>query len=117
MSAVVNGGTVSYVLQSRGSSSLGWMAMYVFRCLSTGAIHLRYFRGFGSRMANSPMVIMWANSDGSVTLSQRTASGHVEPSLDSSPPRVATLLSNVTSASGATPKFAYSVPVSILSLV
>ncbi|OCB92085.1 CBD9-like protein [Sanghuangporus baumii] len=93
VSAVVNGGTVSYILQSTSSSTLGWMAM-----------------GFGSQMANSPMVIMWTNSDGSVTLSQRIASGHVEPSVDSSPSRVATLLSNITSTSGATPEFAYSVP-------
>lgn len=42
-------------------------------------------------MARTPMVIMWANSDGSITLSQRQASGEVEPTVVSSPPRVATL--------------------------
>lgn len=35
------------------------------------------------------MVIMWPNRDGSVTLSQRTATGHSEPKVDSSPPRTA----------------------------
>ena len=47
-------------------------------------------RGFGSTMANTPMVIMWHNSDGSFTLSQRTAPGEVMPTVDSNPPRVAT---------------------------
>ncbi|EJD02578.1 CBD9-like protein [Fomitiporia mediterranea MF3/22] len=93
VSAVVNGSTVEYVLQSTGSKSLGWMAM-----------------GFGSQMANSPMVIMWTNSDGSVTLSQRKATGEVEPSVDSAPPRTATWLSNLTSTSDSNPKFGYSIP-------
>jgi len=37
------------------------------------------------------MVIVWSNSDGSITLSQRTGSGHELPSVDSSPARVATV--------------------------
>lgn len=63
------------------------------------------------------MVIMWTNTDGSVTLSQRQASGEVEPSVVSSPPRVATSLSNLTSTSGSTPKFGYSVPVRIIPVL
>ncbi|PFH52356.1 hypothetical protein AMATHDRAFT_139927 [Amanita thiersii Skay4041] len=35
--------------------------------------------GFGRRMAGSQMVAMWDNGDGSVTLSQRYATGHREP--------------------------------------
>jgi hypothetical protein len=54
-------------------------------------------RGFGQWMANSPMVIMWANADGTVTLSQRTAPREVMPTLDPNPSRVATLSNTLTS--------------------
>ncbi|RXK41617.1 hypothetical protein M231_01116 [Tremella mesenterica] len=37
------------------------------------------------------MVILWPNSDGSVTLSQRSVPGHAQPKLVSSPPSVASL--------------------------
>lgn len=46
--------------------------------------------GFGSTMSDSPMVIMWPNRDGSVTLSQRAAVGHTQPTVVQNPPRVAT---------------------------
>jgi hypothetical protein len=36
-----------------------------------------------SRPAGSPMIIVWPNSDGTVTLSQRSAPGNVEPSSKS----------------------------------
>ena len=48
-------------------------------------------------MSGSPMVIMWSNSDGNVTLSQRTAPYEIEPTLDSNPPRIATLSESLTS--------------------
>lgn len=41
-------------------------------------------------MVDAAMVIMWPNRDGSVTLSQRAALGHVQPSVVQNPPRVAT---------------------------
>jgi hypothetical protein len=41
-------------------------------------------------MTDSAMVIMWPNRDGSVTLSQRAAAGHVQPTVVQNPPRVAT---------------------------
>ena len=47
-------------------------------------------RGFGTQMTDARMVIMWSNSDGTVTLSQRTATGLIEPVMDPSPPRKAT---------------------------
>lgn len=65
-------------------------------------------------MANTPMVIFWSNSDGSVTVSQRQASGEVMPTVVASPPRVATPLPSLTSLSGSTPKFGYSIPVRAL---
>jgi len=43
------------------------------------------------------MVIMWPNSDGTVTLSQRKAPFEVQPTLDSNPPRVATFSKSLTS--------------------
>ena len=45
--------------------------------------------GFGTSMTNSQMVIMWPNKDGSVTVSQRTASSHTEPQVDPTPQRIA----------------------------
>ncbi|THH02961.1 hypothetical protein EW145_g6651 [Phellinidium pouzarii] len=114
VSAVVNGSTVEYILQSTGSQSLGWMAMQVpLSKFFVEVLFLRlllYVRGFGSQMANSPMVIMWANNDGSVTLSQRQAPSEVMPTVVSSPPRIATAVPTLTSVTGSTPKFGYSIP-------
>ncbi|KZP31279.1 CBD9-like protein [Athelia psychrophila] len=87
--------TTQYNLSSTGSKTVGWIAM-----------------GFGSTMANSPMVIIWPNSDGSVTLSQRAAPAHVMPTVDSNPAREASLdvgLSNFAS-SNSNPSFIYTVP-------
>lgn len=87
------------------------------------------FRGFGSQMADTPMVIMWENSDGSMTLSQRQAPAEVMPTLVPDPPRVATLAPQLSSVSairkhslgyadriiiqlgGNTPTYAYTIPV------
>ncbi|THU95506.1 hypothetical protein K435DRAFT_666290 [Dendrothele bispora CBS 962.96] len=81
-------------LKSAGQTP-GWMAI-----------------GFGKFMPNSPMVIMWSNSDGSITLSQREASGEVEPSVTPNPDRVATLLESAssTSGSGSAIQFAFTIP-------
>ncbi|KZP30315.1 CBD9-like protein, partial [Athelia psychrophila] len=75
-----------------GSSALGWIAM-----------------GFGATMANSPMVIIWPNSDGSVTLSQRMATGHAMPTVVSSPPRVASLDMGLSNVLGSKLSFVYTV--------
>ncbi|KAF7970590.1 hypothetical protein HWV62_23597 [Athelia sp. TMB] len=74
--------TTQYNLSSTGSKTVGWMAM-----------------GFGSTMANSPMVIIWPNSDGRATLSQRMASGEFTPTVDSSPAREASLDFGLSNAS------------------
>ncbi|KAL7412547.1 hypothetical protein BDY24DRAFT_442097 [Mrakia frigida] len=79
VSAVKTSSKVTYTL-SRPSASqdsdpgFGWIAI-----------------GFGSAMANSPMVIAWPNSDNSITLSQRSASSRTQPTVTSSPSSVATL--------------------------
>ncbi|KAL0563782.1 AdoMet-homocysteine methyltransferase, partial [Marasmius crinis-equi] len=52
---------------------------------------------------------MWANSDGSFTVSQRQASAYQEPQVVDKPPRVATLLKDASSASGDI-KYAFSIP-------
>ncbi|KZW01887.1 hypothetical protein EXIGLDRAFT_597162, partial [Exidia glandulosa HHB12029] len=61
-------------------------------------------------MADSAMVIMWANEDGSVTLSQRTAPGHVQPTVTTKPARVATLAKKQTNVKGDNPVIAFTVP-------
>ncbi|OBZ70665.1 hypothetical protein A0H81_09410 [Grifola frondosa] len=93
ISAVVNGSTVEYTLQSTGAQTLGWMAM-----------------GFGTTMAGSPMVIMWPNSDNSITLSQRLATGEIMPIVDSNPPRAATLQESLSDLAGSTPTMVYTIP-------
>jgi hypothetical protein len=85
-----------YTLPPR--SSKGWMdgnASILFKptlflCSSSD------YSGFGSRMANTPMVIMWINSDGTATLSQRKALSEVMPTVDSSPPRTATMATKLS---------------------
>ncbi|KAJ7120690.1 hypothetical protein C8R43DRAFT_900556 [Mycena crocata] len=69
IAAVLNGSTVQYTLTGTGQQTVGWMGM-----------------GFGSQMANTPMVIIWGNSDGSVTLSQRQAPAEQMPTLVPNPP-------------------------------
>ncbi|KZP34221.1 CBD9-like protein [Athelia psychrophila] len=94
ISAIVNGtGSVEYELTSTGAQALGWMAM-----------------GFGSTMANTPMVIMWPNSDGSITLSQRTSTGHSMPTVQSSPPRIAAASTTLSTTSGTKPKLVFTIP-------
>jgi len=55
------------------------------------------------------MVIMWGNSDGSVTLSQRQAPQEVEPTVVASPPRVATKSDTLSTTSGNS-AFVYTIP-------
>ncbi|KAF5317104.1 hypothetical protein D9611_003773 [Ephemerocybe angulata] len=90
--ALVQGDNVQYTLTSQ-RTSVGWMAM-----------------GFGSSMVNTPMVIMWANQDGTVTLSQRQARDEVEPSVVASPPRTASALQSASVTTGSNPKFVYTIP-------
>lgn len=95
VNATVTGSEVEYVLSSTGKRSVGWMAI-----------------GWGRSMSGSKMVIVWSNSDGTFTLSQRTGSGHVLPTVDSNPSSVATKLDSGSDVTGSTPKFAFTMPVS-----
>ncbi|KAJ6616686.1 hypothetical protein B0H10DRAFT_2036588 [Mycena sp. CBHHK59/15] len=92
IAAVVNGSTVQYTLSGTGRRTPGWMGM-----------------GFGSTMANTPMVIMWGNSNGSITLSQRQAISEIQPSVVASPPRVATLSTALSTTSG-NAAFVFTIP-------
>ncbi|GJE97085.1 CBD9-like protein [Phanerochaete sordida] len=90
--AVTRGDVVSY--EMKALNQLGWMSI-----------------GFGSSMNNNTsVVVMWPNSDGSVTLSQRLAAGHVEPRLDPQPSRVATVSTHMDISSDTSPILAFDVP-------
>ncbi|KAK7448859.1 AdoMet-homocysteine methyltransferase [Stygiomarasmius scandens] len=95
ITGIVNGSNVEWTLSPKAGQELGWMAI-----------------GFGTQMTGSPMVIMWSNSDDTITLSQREASGEFEPSVVSNPDKVATLLESAssTSGSGSDIKFTFSIP-------
>ena len=95
-SATINGANTIYTLNTTASfSDFGWMAV-----------------GFGTSMVNSPMVIMWANQDGSVVLSQRQATAHAQPQVVANPARVAQLRSDLSSLTGSAIALSFSVPSS-----
>ncbi|WWC88768.1 uncharacterized protein L201_003681 [Kwoniella dendrophila CBS 6074] len=66
--------------------------------------------GFGQTMIESPMVIVWPNSDGSITLSQRKTDNHVTPNVDNNPPRKATLLTSSSFSNSKTTSISFSLP-------
>jgi len=92
--AAVKGNDIEYVMQSTGAQQLGWMAM-----------------GFGTSMVGSPMVIMWANSDQTFSLSQRQAREKSLPSVDPNPVRRANVSVDLSSWSGNQPKLAFRIPM------
>jgi hypothetical protein len=59
--------------------------------------------GFGRQMINTPMVILWPNGDGTITVSQRQASGHTMPQVVDAPPRLA----NVSMASSSVSNYLF----------
>ncbi|CAE6465279.1 unnamed protein product [Rhizoctonia solani] len=96
VTGTISGSETIYTLNTTASfANLGWMAV-----------------GFGQRMVGSPMVIMWANEDGSLVLSQREATAHSQPQVVSSPPRVATVRSDLSSLTGSAIAFSFSMPSS-----
>ncbi|WVQ96841.1 hypothetical protein IAU59_003948 [Kwoniella sp. CBS 9459] len=66
--------------------------------------------GFGTSMTNTPMIITWPNSDGSITLSQRQASGHIMPRVVSNPSRKASLLTSASFSNTSTTSITFSIP-------
>ncbi|RPD65894.1 hypothetical protein L226DRAFT_182789 [Lentinus tigrinus ALCF2SS1-7] len=89
--ATVNASTVTYELKAL--NQLGWMAI-----------------GFGSTMANTPMVVLWQIANGTIILSQRQASGRVEPLPVTHPPRLASLSPRANALPSVTPILAFDIP-------
>jgi len=92
VNATLSGNVVNYSLTHIGGVDPGWLGI-----------------GFGTSMTYTPMVVMWPNSDGSVTLSQRITSTYSMPHTDSRPPRTA-VLSSGSRVAGGTGEFAFSIP-------
>ncbi|KDQ15108.1 hypothetical protein BOTBODRAFT_32087 [Botryobasidium botryosum FD-172 SS1] len=94
VTATVNGSNILYALKApMPASKLGWIAV-----------------GFGDQMPNSPMIITWPNSNGHITISQREATAHVMPQVQSDPLRIASLVPDQVSLSGDTTTIVVSVP-------
>ncbi|TCD60420.1 hypothetical protein EIP91_010212 [Steccherinum ochraceum] len=89
--ATVNDTLVTYELKSL--NQLGWMSI-----------------GFGGHMSDTPLVIMWPNANGSITLSHRQATGHVQPTPVASPPRTARISQHTNLTSQASPTLAFDIP-------
>ena len=85
-------------MQTRSNRSINWDG---WRCewihlAAYGVIADRWLlSGFGSHMGNTPMVILWPAANGTTILSQRQASGRVEPLPVTHPPRKATVVDAV----------------------
>lgn len=62
------------------------------------------------------MIVMWANADGTVTLSPREGTGHVQPTVSANPARVPTLSKSQTNVKADNPVIAFTVPVSAIRL-
>lgn len=54
--------------------------------------------GFGRQMQGTHMIVLWNRKDGTPVLSQRYGVGHVEPVLESHPPRIATMVAPTATA-------------------
>ncbi|KAF9483777.1 hypothetical protein BDN70DRAFT_928938 [Pholiota conissans] len=74
VAASVDGDVVTYELTAN-NDPMGWVAV-----------------GFGQRMINTHMVILWKNADGTTTLSQRYADGYSMPQPELHPPRIASIV-------------------------
>ncbi|KAJ1308178.1 hypothetical protein OPQ81_003893 [Rhizoctonia solani] len=68
--------------------------------------------GFGDRMVGTPAVVVWPNSDNSITLSQRKATAHASPPIDPTPPRLATLREDLSTLTGTPASVLFSMPSS-----
>ncbi|KAF8742844.1 Homocysteine S-methyltransferase, partial [Rhizoctonia solani] len=97
VTGTISGSDTIYTLNTTASfANVGWMAV-----------------GFGESMVGSPMVIMWANEDGTLVLSQREATAaHAQPQVVSTPPRVAAIRSDLSTLTGSAVSFSFSVPSS-----
>ncbi|KZT57738.1 CBD9-like protein [Calocera cornea HHB12733] len=94
ITAILNGSTTTFeVLVPQPASQIGWIGT-----------------GFGAQMPGSPLVVLWPNDDGTVTLSQRMASEYVMPTVQANPPRVATLNQQLTTLGASETRIVYTIP-------
>ncbi|CAE6438048.1 unnamed protein product [Rhizoctonia solani] len=68
--------------------------------------------GFGDRMVGTPAVVVWPNSDDTITLAQRKATAHASPPIDPAPPRIATLREDLSTLTGTPSSVIFSMPSS-----
>ncbi|PPR08032.1 hypothetical protein CVT24_010873 [Panaeolus cyanescens] len=68
----------------------GYVSRWTFWITITTLTTLR--SGWGEQMINTHSVIMWKNTDGSISLSQRYARGYRQPEVVADPPRIAKLV-------------------------
>ncbi|CEL61106.1 hypothetical protein RSOLAG1IB_09757 [Rhizoctonia solani AG-1 IB] len=68
--------------------------------------------GFGDRMVGTPAVVVWPNSDNTISLAQRKATEHASPPIDPAPPRVATLREDLSTLAGTPSSVLFSMPSS-----
>ncbi|KAG8965029.1 hypothetical protein FRC05_003504 [Tulasnella sp. 425] len=62
-------------------------------------------------MSNSAMIITWPNADGTVTISQRAATGHVMPTVVPNPTEIAALVAENTILSANSTSIAFTYPL------
>ncbi|EJU04265.1 CBD9-like protein [Dacryopinax primogenitus] len=94
ITAILNGSTTTFeVLIPSSADQIGWIGT-----------------GFGTQMPGSPLVVLWPNADGTVTLSQRMASDYIMPTVQANPPRVATLSQQLTTLGVSETRITYTIP-------
>ncbi|KZO98914.1 CBD9-like protein [Calocera viscosa TUFC12733] len=94
ITAILNGSTTTFeVLVPTPADQIGWIGT-----------------GFGTQMPGSPLVVLWPNADGTVTLSQRMASDYVMPTVQANPPRIATLSEQLTTLGASETRIVYTIP-------
>ncbi|QRW15657.1 cellobiose dehydrogenase [Rhizoctonia solani] len=79
----VGSNTIYNLSTTVSRENFGWMAV-----------------GFGDRMVGTPAVVVWPNSDDTITLAQRKATAHASPPIDPAPPRTATLREDLSTLTG-----------------
>ncbi|CAE6485187.1 unnamed protein product [Rhizoctonia solani] len=92
----VGSNTIYNLSTTVSRENFGWMAV-----------------GFGDRMVGTPAVVVWPNSDDTITLAQRKATvAHASPPIDPAPPRTATLREDLSTLTGTPSSVVFSMPSS-----
>ncbi|ELU45594.1 nucleoside diphosphate kinase [Rhizoctonia solani AG-1 IA] len=106
-------GTIPSTQRPLSQTLAGWQCALMCSTREVTSLIQVNCSGFGESMVGSPMVIMWANEDGTLVLSQREATvAHAQPQVVSTPPRVAAIRSDLSTLTGSAVSFSFSVPSS-----